>query len=335
MSSKPERLMLRKFLQMKNSTTTTYDLVAGERIDQFLSNKYPEYSRAYFQNLIENGSVTVNRQNVKSSTKLKAKDKIVINFTELQAEYPLKPAKIKLNIVFENEDVIVINKPPGMVVHPAAGNKDNTLVNALVNYFPKIKEAIYDKDSEVSKIRPGLVHRLDKDTSGLIIVAKNARAMHSLSRQIQNRNVVKKYLAVCYGWPKSETGTLTNYLGRHSKNRKLIAEVGETRGKIAISKYKLVKTYEYNHEKISLIEFDIKTGRTHQIRVQAKLMGNPVLGDEVYGSKDSIKLSKDLNIERQLLHAKELTITLPGDSKPSVFEAKLTIDFENVISHIT
>lgn len=305
------------------------------RIDQYLASTYPEYSRAYFQNLIEENKVQVNGIFIKPSFKLREADEIEINFVEAPADHDLKPADIKLDIIFEDDDVIVINKQPGLVVHPAAGNADNTLVNALIHYFPKIKQAVYVKDSEVSKVRPGLVHRLDKDTSGVMIVAKNARAMHSLSRQIQNRNVVKKYLAICYGRPKKEKGTLTNFLGRHAKNRKMIAEVGENKGKIAISDYKLIKNFEIDRAKISLLEFDIKTGRTHQIRVQAKTIGCPVLGDQVYGSKDSIKLSKQLNVDRQMLHAKELIITLPGGTKSSKFEAPITPDFERVLEEIT
>lgn len=320
---------------MKNSTLLKFDQNIPGRIDQFLAKHYPDYSRSYFRNLITQNKISVNSKEVKPSYKLKAGDKIKIDFVEISKDYDLKPANIKLDIIYENDDVIVINKQPGIVVHPATGNKDNTLVNALVNYFPKIKEAVYNKDSEVSKVRPGLVHRLDKDTSGVMIVAKNARAMHSLARQIQNRDVVKKYLAICYGWPKKEKGTLTNFLGRHAKNRKMIAEVGENKGKIAVSDYKLIKNFEIDRAKISLLEFDIKTGRTHQIRVQAKTIGCPVLGDQVYGSKDSIKLSKRLNANRQMLHAKELIITLPGDTKISKFEAPITPDFERVLEKIT
>lgn len=320
---------------MRNKTNLIFDHDGSQRIDQFLADKYMDYSRTYFQNLIESKDILVNGAPIKANYKLKNKDKIEINFIEKTSEYDLKPANIKLDIIFENDDVIVINKQPGIVVHPAAGNKENTLVNALVNYFPEIEKAVYDQDSEISRIRPGLVHRLDKDTSGVMIVAKNARAMHSLSRQIQNRNVVKKYVAICYGLPKNEKGTLTNFLGRHPKNRKLIAEVGESKGKIAISNYHFLKNFLHEKNSLSLIGFDIKTGRTHQIRVQAKMMGCSVLGDRVYGSRESIKYSDQHGISRQMLHAKELTITLPGEDKPSKFEAALPEDFDKVLKSIT
>jgi 23S rRNA pseudouridine1911/1915/1917 synthase len=320
---------------MKNRKSLIFENDAGERTDQFLSKNYPDYSRNYFQHLIENGDVLVNGLSTKPSSKLKRGDKIEVEFSEIPVAEDLKPADIKLDIIFENDDVIVINKQPGIVVHPAAGNQENTLVNALVNYFPGIKDAVYDEDSEVSRIRPGLVHRLDKDTSGVMIVAKNARAMHSLSRQIQNRNVIKKYLGLCFGWPKKESGTLTNYLGRHPKNRKLIAEIGERNGKVAVSKYKLIKSFEFHDEKLSLVEFDIKTGRTHQIRVQTKMMGNPIMGDSVYGNKLSLQLSNILKINRQMLHARSLEITLPGDNKPSIFEAPMPDDFQIIVSSIT
>ncbi|MFA7244387.1 MAG: RluA family pseudouridine synthase [Patescibacteria group bacterium] len=320
---------------MKNKVFINFDNSHSKRADAFLADKYPEYSRAYFQNLITSGKVFVNGEQIKPSHKLISSDLIEIDFIESSAEYDLKPADIKLDILFENDDVIVINKQPGLVVHPAAGNKEGTLVNALIYHFPMIKKAVYDKNSEVSKIRPGLVHRLDKDTSGVLIVAKNTKAMHSLSRQIQNRNVVKKYWALCFGWPKNEKGVLINYLGRHPKNRKLIADVGETKGKQAISNFCLIHSYRHLKEQISLIEFDIKTGRTHQIRVQAKEMGNPVMGDAVYGNKSSITLSHELNIQRQMLHAKELSITLPGDAKARTFSAPIPDDFQSVIDKLS
>lgn len=305
---------------------------AGERIDTFLAKEFPEHSRSYFNNLINNNKVLVNDKSVKSSYKLKAGDDVSIEFTESKETRELEAEKIPLDIIFENNDVIVINKQPGIVVHPAAGNKSGTLVNALLHHFPAITEAVYDKKSEVSKIRPGMVHRLDKDTSGVLIVAKNARAMHSLSRQIQNRNVKKEYLALCYGWPKEKSEKLVSYLGRHPKNRKTIADIGKEKGKEAISFYR-VKKYlsDKKGNKYSLIEFDIKTGRTHQIRVQSANMHHPVMGDSAYGNKLSIKLSYDLKIKRQLLHAKRLHITLPGDTKQTTFEAKIPEDFSRVV----
>lgn len=308
---------------------------AGKRIDKFLSKKFILYSRNYFSNLVEDNFVLVNKKSVKPSYILKENDLIKINFQKESEDKKVKPQKIKLNIIFEDENVIVVNKQPGLVVHPAAGNSEGTLVNALVAYFPKITEAIYDKNNLISKKRPGLVHRLDKDTSGIIIVAKNCKTLHSLSKQIQKRTVKKIYWALCFGWPKNNEGELINYLGRHPKNRKQIADIGEEKGKIAISSYKVLENlFDNKKNKISLIEFNIKTGRTHQIRIQSSLMGNPVIGDEIYGNKLSKKISKNLGATRQMLHAYSLEIFLTNKSGKSKFFAPLSSDFDSLLSSI-
>ncbi len=306
----------------------------GERLDVFLAKNFTEYSRTYFSDLIKKGDVKVNGDKNKSSYRIDTNDEIIINFIEAP-KTDLLPEDIKLDIIYEDKDVIVLNKQAGIVVHPAAGNSSGTLVNALISHFPEIREAVYDQKSEVSRIRPGLVHRLDKDTSGALIVAKNSRAMHSLSRQIQNRTVKKTYLALCFNWPNKASGELISHLGRHPKNRKLIAHIGPTKGKEAISSYEVLKYLSDNSEnKYCLIEFNIKTGRTHQIRVQAADMGSPVMGDKAYGNKQSIKLSDNLGIERQLLHAKTLSITLPGNTKPSIFDAPLPQDMKEALSRL-
>lgn len=318
-----------------NQVIKINDDEAGERIDSFLAKKFPEYSRNYFSGLISGGNILVNDKSVKSSYTLKKDDVIKVEFIEIKNDIDVLSENIPLDIIFENDDVIVLNKQPGIVVHPAAGNKTGTLINALLNHFPAIKDAVYDKKSEVSRIRPGLVHRLDKDTSGVMIVAKNAKAMNLLSRQIHSRSVKKSYLALCFGWPKNLSGELISYLGRHPKNRKHIADIGVEKGKEAISYYKVSQTFfDKNRNKFSLVEFNIKTGRTHQIRVQAANMGNPVMGDAVYGSKLSIKLSKELDISRQLLHAEKLSIILPGDEKQSVFIAPVPKDFEDILTKL-
>ena len=306
------------------------------RIDQYLGEMFPEYSRNYFANLIKNNGILINEHPVKPSYKIKTNDEIAINFAESQSELPPTAQEIELDIIYEDNDAIVINKKPGMVVHPAAGNHEGTLVNALLFHFPKIKETVYDNENIISKQRPGLVHRLDKDTSGVIIVAKNARAMHSFSRQIQKRTTQKIYLALCFGWPKSDHDRLINHLGRNPHNRLMIAEIGKEHGKEAISDYKVLQyLQDPSGRKYSLIEFDIKTGRTHQIRAQAKILNCPVLGDLTYGSKESLKAGKDLGVPRQLLHAKSLKITLPGAEKPSIFQAEVPRDFINTLNLLT
>jgi 23S rRNA pseudouridine1911/1915/1917 synthase len=175
------------------------------------------------------------------------------------------------------------------------------------------------------------VHRLDKNTSGVIIAAKNAKTLYGLSKQIKDKAATKIYWAICWGWPKSDQGRLINFIGRDPKDRKKMAEVGPKKGREAISDYKVLRHLTDDNENYySLIEFNIKTGRTHQIRVQSKLMGNPILGDEVYGNKISQELSRKLNIKRQLLHARYLSITIPSESKQRTFEASLPDDFKSI-----
>lgn len=303
----------------------------GERADKIISLKFPEYSRNYFLNLIKERKILINKKSIKPSYLVKVGDSIEIEFLDKKGIGETKGEKIGIDIIYEDKNVLVINKKPGIVVHPSAGHTGGTLVNAIIDHFPAIKDVVYDKKSAISMSRPGLVHRLDKDTSGVIIVAKNDKSMRTLSRQIQNRNVRKTYLAICFGWPKNDSGHLVSFLGRHPKNRKKIADIGEEHGKEAISDYNLIKHFDTKYGKFSLVEFDIKTGRTHQIRVQASDMGNPVLGDNFYCNKLSEALSLKLNIKRQLLHAKKLEITLPGDRKSRVFEAPLPEDFEKIL----
>jgi len=306
---------------------------AGQRLDTYLAQSFKDYSRNYFSNLIKTGNILVNQEIVKPNYRLKENDVVLIDWKE-KSSITLKPEKIDLDILFENNDVIVINKQPGLVVHPASGSKDGTLVNALLAYFPKIEEAVVN-DSEIASIRPGLVHRLDKDTSGVMIIAKNARAIHSLSRQIQNRTIKKIYVAICSGWPKKDEGRLQNYLGRSLKNRKIIDEVGEEKGRLAISDFRVIDHYlTKNKDKISLIEFNIKTGRTHQIRAQAKLNNFPIIGDIVYQNKESKKLSAILGAKRQLLHSRELSITLPGDNEKSIFLAPIPKDISEILGSL-
>lgn len=319
---------------MENQKIITADK-AGERVDKFLSQYFPNYSRNYFARLIKSDQVKINNTPIKPNQIIKINDIITISFTDETQKTVKASEDINLKIVYEDNDAIVINKDPNVVVHPAAGHTEDTLVNALLNYYPNISNAVYDEDSEISKMRPGIVHRLDKDTSGVIIVAKNTRAMHSFAKQIQNHTATKKYLALCSGWPKDEKGILTNYLGRNPKNRKLISDIGQEKGKEAISKYEVKEKFlTKSNKRISLIEFDIKTGRTHQIRVQISKIGHPVLGDQFYGNKESEKVSSELNIKRQMLHAYELSITLPGENKARTFKAEPPEDFKAVLNQI-
>jgi len=306
------------------------------RIDIYLTNKFPDFSRNYFINLIKNNNLKVNNKAVKPSLKIKGGEQIYINFIEKEILSDPKAENIPIEIVYEDDNVIVVNKKPNMVVHPSAGHTGNTLVNALIKHLPEIKKVIYDKNNLISRIRPGIVHRLDKDTSGIIIVAKNARTMHSLSKQIQNRGVIKKYLGLCSGWPKSEEGELISFLGRDPKNRKMIADIGENKGKKAVLSYKVINYYyDKSQNKISLIEFDLKTGRTHQIRVQVKNIGHPILGDKAYFNKESLIATNLNKIKRQMLHAFQLEIYLTDNKKPTLFEAPLPPDMTKIIARLT
>lgn len=307
------------------------------RLDTFLSKQFPDYSRNYFSNLIKAGQVMINGKAQKSHYLVRPKDVIELTLSE-QINNNIQPTgeDIPLNIIFESDDVIVINKQPGLVVHPAAGHKEGTLVNAVINHYPEIKKVIHNKTNPVSITRPGLVHRLDKDTSGIIILAKNARAMHSLSKQYQNRTIKKHYLGLCCGWPKQGTGKLKNYLGRHPKNRKVYTEVGEKKGKEALLQYNVVRYFtDENKNKFTLIDFNLLTGRTHQIRVQSHILGCPIMGDKIYGNKQSMILSSKHNINRQLLHAAKLIITLPGDNSETEFIAETPDDFYSFIENLT
>jgi len=305
---------------------------AGDRVDQFLAKKFSGYSRNYFAKLISQENVLVSGKPVKAAYKLRVDDEVQVFIQEVRSNLTPQAEDIQIDIIFEDNDVIVVNKPAGMVVHPGAGNYSGTLVNALLSYIPAIKDAVLDPESKLSSFRPGIVHRLDKDTSGIMVVAKNARAMHSISRQIMHRDVKKLYFALCYGWPKEPEGELTNFIARNPKDRKKMAEVDKEKGKVAISKYRVDKYLKSKlGHKISLVEFNIITGRTHQIRLQSKLAGFPVLGDSVYGSRESQKCSATLSISRQMLHAKELSFTLPGENTASRFVADLPKDFEHTL----
>ena len=222
---------------------------------------------------------------------------------------------IPLDIVFENEDLIVVNKPAGMVVHPAAGHSSGTLVNAVLGYEPDI-EGIGGEE------RPGVVHRLDKETSGLILLAKNERAHRWLQDQFRLRKVDKTYLALVDGKPPTPSGRVESYIGRDPSHRKRMAIVSESRGREAISEYKTVESFR-DH---TLLEFHPLTGRTHQIRLHCAFLGCPIVGDEVYGRKNF-----SVVIERHFLHAYRLKIILPGEKEVKMFEAPLPEELEQVL----
>jgi 23S rRNA pseudouridine1911/1915/1917 synthase len=287
-----------------------------ERLDKFLVEQLPEFSRSRIQGLITAGLVDVNEQAAK-----KAGQTLESGFNVTVRIPPTAPTgliaeEIPLDVLFENEDLLVVNKPAGMVVHPAAGHASGTLVNAVLGYDPEM-EGIGGEE------RPGLVHRLDKETSGLILLAKNERAHRWLQDQFRLRKVEKIYLALVDGKPPTPTGRVEAYIGRDPSHRKKMAIVSESRGREAISEYKTIESFP-NH---TLLEFHPLTGRTHQIRLHCEFLGCPIVGDEIYGRKKST-----IPVGRHFLHAYRLKIVLPGEKQPRSFEAPLPAELEDVLT---
>jgi 23S rRNA pseudouridine1911/1915/1917 synthase len=284
-----------------------FDKKTPERLDKYLVEQLQEFSRSRIQALITDGFVNVNGHTAKKAGQtLESGFNVTVRIPP-SAPTDLIAEDIPLDIVFENNDLIVVNKPAGMVVHPAAGHSSGTLVNAMLGYEPHI-EGIGGEE------RPGVVHRLDKETSGLILLAKNERAHRWLQDQFRLRKVEKTYLALVDGRPPTLSGRVETYIGRDPSHRKRMAIVSESRGREAISEYKTVESFA-NH---TLLEFHPLTGRTHQIRLHCAFLGCPIVGDEIYGRK-----KPTIEINRHFLHAYRLKIILPGEKDPRTFEALL------------
>lgn len=284
-----------------------FDKETPERLDKFLVGQLREFSRSRIQGLIADGFVDVDgRAAKKAGQTLESGSRVTVRIpppapTDLVAE------NIPLDILFENEDLIVVNKPAGMVVHPAAGHSSGTLVNAVLGYDPDI-EGIGGEE------RPGIVHRLDKETSGLILLAKNERAHRWLQDQFRLRKVDKTYLALVDGGPPTPSGRVETHIGRDPSHRKRMAIVPPSRGREAISEYKTIEAFKSH----ALLEVHPLTGRTHQIRLHCAFLKCPIVGDEVYGRKKTT-----IVIGRHFLHAFRLKIILPGEKEHRVFEAPL------------
>ncbi|GAB4486000.1 MAG: RluA family pseudouridine synthase [Anaerolineales bacterium] len=290
----------------------------GERLDKFLVTCLPEFSRARLQGLIAGGFVLVDGVPAqKGGARLEGGEQISVRIPP-NAPVGLQAESIPLQIIFENEALLVINKPAGMVVHPAAGHASGTLVNAVLAHDPEL-EGIGGEE------RPGIVHRLDKDTSGLIVIAKNEAAMRWLTAQFKDRLVEKTYLALVDGAPPTPTGRVEAPIGRDPHNRKNMAVVRAEKGREAISEYKTLE----NFPRHTLLEFHPRTGRTHQIRVHCAFLGCPIVGDTAYGHR---KLS--LPLTRQFLHAWRLKISLPGEATPRTFEAPLPPDLQEILRQL-
>lgn len=294
----------------------------GQRLDQFLAS-LPELSlsRSQIKKLIENKLVTVNREFTKPSYKIKLDDRVKIILPP-PVKPEVKPENIPLEIIYEDEDLIVVNKPRGMVTHPAPGNYSGTLVNALLFHSPNLA-------SLGSPLRPGIVHRLDKDTSGLLVVAKNDFAYQSLAKQIKARTAERTYVALVHGTVKNEEGIIEAKMGRHPVHRKKMAvlskQKSKTLGREAITHYKVLKRFK----NYTLLEVKIKTGRTHQIRVHMSYLGHPVVGDKTYGKK-----KEEFEVKGQLLHAQKLGFVHPRTEKYLEFECDLPSDFVEVLQKI-
>ncbi len=283
------------------------------RIDAYIAGK-TEYSRVTVQRLIDEEKITVNGKKIKASYKVQVGDQITIVKEEAK-EIELKAQEIPLEILYEDNDIIVVNKPKGMVVHPANGNLDGTLVNAIMAIC---KDSLSGIGGE---IRPGIVHRLDKDTSGVIIVAKNDKAHINLSEQIKNHEVEKTYIALVRGNVKENEATINMPIGRSTKDRKKMA-VTKT-GKNAVTHFKVLS----RHNNYTLLEVKIETGRTHQIRVHLSEIGYPIIGDTVYSNGKN-----EWGVVGQCLHAKSIKFKHPITGKEMLIEAKLPKYFEDIIS---
>lgn len=286
------------------------------RLDAYIAGQVSELSRTMIQKLIESGEILVNGNKKKLSYKVSVGDTITINIPEVK-EVDLKPQDIPVEVVYEDNDIIVVNKPKGMVVHPANGNPDGTLVNAIMAMS---KDSLSGIGGE---LRPGIIHRIDKDTSGLLIVAKNDRAHIEMSNQIKNHEVKKIYIALVRGVVGEEEATIDMPIGRSTKDRKKMAVVKN--GKEAVTHFKVLKRYN----KYTLLQVKIDTGRTHQIRVHMAEIGHPVVGDMVYSNGKN-----DFGVEGQMLHAQILEFKHPITGKQMRLEAELPEYFKNVIKQL-
>ncbi len=289
-----------------------------ERLDHFLVECFPEFSRSRLQGLIKDGFVTIDGHTAKKAgVKLQQGEQVQVRIPPPQP-VDLIAENIPLDILFENEDLLVINKPAGMVVHPAAGHDSGTLVHAVLGHDP-------DLEGIGGETRPGIVHRLDKETSGIILVAKNERSHRWLQNQFRTRKVAKTYLALVDGSPPTPAGRVEAPIGRDPSNRKQMAIVTPGKGREAVSEYHTLEIFKGH----ALLEVRPLTGRTHQVRLHCAFLGCPIVGDKVYGRRKS-----SLEIDRHFLHAYRISIKLPGKAVPQVFEAPLPPDLGNLLEYL-
>lgn len=291
----------------------TVDAALTGRIDKVLGHHLKQFSRSQIQKWVTDGNVTVNGQPVKPKYKLAVGDQVVVS-PEAPQKIDLEPENIPLDIVYEDDDVLVVNKPQGMVVHPAPGHPNHTLVNALLYHSPL--------STINGEFRPGIVHRIDKDTSGLLMVAKNDMAHRSLAAQLKAKTNQREYVALVHGVIKQEAGTIDAPIGRSRKDRKKQAIVSD--GRHAVTHFKVLKRYRH----YTLVSCRLETGRTHQIRVHMKSIGYPLAGDPLYGPR------KTLPGKGQYLHARELGFKHPRTGKQLLFTAPLPDYFQRMLDHL-
>jgi 23S rRNA pseudouridine1911/1915/1917 synthase len=314
---------------MPTITHTVTDKHLGKRLDIFIAHYEPHVSRSRIQEMIRTGLALVDGKIEKPGYKVKLGENITLELPEKKV-FEVLPEPIPLNVIFEDSHMVVLNKPPGLVVHPAPGNFTGTLVNALLYHYGSLPSSgtgttgIAGDDRE----RAGIVHRLDKDTSGVMVVARTEQALRELSAQFKNRIVRKKYITLVSGVIKKGSGTIEAGLGRHVKERKKIS-VHTARAREAVTLFKVKERFK----NATLLEVEIKTGRTHQIRVHMAHIGHGVLGDRVYGGAKAAKIS-DLPIPRQMLHAESLSLLHPETRSPMTFMAPPPKDMAEVIEKL-
>ena len=307
-------------------TFTVDDTNVNSRLDTYLASQIQNWSRARLQRLIENEDVVVNGRSAKASYKLRKGDEVEVELVASPAEI-FEPQNIPLDIVHEDESLIVVNKPAGLVVHPAAGIHSGTLANALAFHFQNLP-------ASAGSIRPGIVHRLDRDTSGLLVVAKTEAALENLSDQFRDRTVFKSYIALVHGRVDNSSGRIDQPLARDPANRTRMAVVQS--GRSALTLYKVRKHYH----RFTLLDVELKTGRTHQIRVHLTWLHHPVVGDETYGGgrdnniQDARLRSMVRKLGRHFLHAERLAITHPTTGERLQFEAPLPNDLSDLLLHL-
>jgi 23S rRNA pseudouridine1911/1915/1917 synthase len=311
---------------MPITTLTVSEKHISKRLDIFIAHYEPHISRSRIQSMIKDGHALVGGKTEKPGYKVKLGETITLELPEKKM-YEVRPEPIPLFVIYEDPHIIVLSKPPGLVVHPAPGNYTGTLVNALLYHYgslPSLGSGAQGSERE----RAGIVHRLDKDTSGVMVVARTQEALRSLSTQFKNRTVKKRYLALVAGVIKKGSGTIEAGLGRHVKERKKIS-VHTHKAREAVTMFKVNERYK----NATLVEVEIKTGRTHQIRVHMAYIGYPILGDRAYGGAKATKIGSD-TIARQMLHAESLSLLHPDTGHPMTFTVPPPEDMREIIKKL-